>query len=68
MSSETGPEPRWDRDGVSLRFLAPHVPVLLEKRPLVVAAGPELAPDLGLEGEICGSRRSALRAIEAFGA
>lgn len=68
ISIETGPEPRWDRDGVSLRFLAPHVPVLLEKRPLVVAAGPELAPDLGLEGEICGSRRSALRAIEAFGA
>ncbi len=68
LAIETGPAPRWDRDGVSLRFLAPHAPVLLERRPLVVAAGPELAPDLGLEGEICASRRSALRAIEALGA
>ena len=68
LAIETGPAPRWDRDGVSLRFLAPHAPVLLERRPLVVAAGPELAPDLGLAGEICASRRSALRAIEALGA
>lgn len=67
IGMETGPSPRWDRDGASQRFLAPHSPVLLSKRPLVVAAGPEVVPDLGLEGEICYARRSALRAISALG-
>jgi hypothetical protein len=65
---DVGPRPRWDRDGPELGFLSPRLPVTLKRRPLVVAVGPEVAPELGFEGEVVLARQLAERLAERLGA
>jgi hypothetical protein len=57
---DPGPPRRWDRDGGDLRFQRPRIPVWLKRRPLIVTVGPELAPELGFQGEVLCARRVAL--------
>jgi hypothetical protein len=64
---DPGPEPRWDRDGAELRFPSPRQPIWLKRRPPIVAVGPEVAPDLGFEGEILFAHQVACRLIDRLG-
>lgn len=64
---DSGPEPRWDLDGVDLRFPEPRASSALKRRPAIVAVGPELAPDLGIEGELMLARYGARRVAKALG-
>ncbi len=64
---DVGPAPAWDLDATDLRFPELRAPSSLRRRPIVVAVGPEIAPDLGFEGEILGARQTALRVVQALG-
>ncbi len=64
---DVGPAPAWDLDATDLRFPELRAPGSLRRRPIVVAVGPEIAPDLGFEGEILGARQTALRLVRALG-
>lgn len=64
---DVGPQPVWDLDGSDLRFREPRAPSGLRRRPLVVTVGPEIAPELGFEGEVLGARRTALMVADALG-
>ena len=64
---DVGPAPTWDLDSTDLRFPEPRAPSGLRRRPIVVAVGPEIAPDLGFEGEVLGARQTALRLAQALG-
>jgi hypothetical protein len=65
---DPGPQPRWDRDGADLRFPARRQPIWLKRRPPIVAVGPEVAPDLGFEGEVLMANQVARRLIARLGA
>lgn len=63
-----GPTATWDVDGVDLRFPEPRQPLVLKRRPLIAAIGPEVAPELGIEGEMLIARQVADQLIERLGA
>ncbi len=65
---DLGTPPRWDRDAVDHRFLAPRSGGNLRGKPPVVAVGAEVAPGLGFEGELLLARRAALQLAERLGA
>lgn len=64
---ETAPEPRWDLDAGELRFPLPEPPEALRHRLPLGLVGPELAPGLGLEGELLQARRVAIRLLNLLG-
>jgi hypothetical protein len=64
---DPGPAPRWDLDGVELRFHEPRTPEVVKRSPLVLCVGPERAPELGFEGELLLARRAAHTAEIALG-
>ncbi len=64
---DPGPTPGWDRDGSDQRFGLPRPRAVLRQRPSVIAVGPEVAPDLGLEGEVLWARSTALKLVERLG-
>jgi hypothetical protein len=67
VAIDPGPEPRWDLDGVALRFPEARAPEVVKRGPLVLCVGPERAPELGFEGELLLGRRAALLAAAALG-
>ena len=66
VAVDAGPDPRWDLDGVDLRFSELRSPTQLKRRPLIVGAGPEIAPELGFEGEVLFARHTAQRVVRAL--
>lgn len=63
-----GPDPLWDLDSGELCFPLEEPPEALRARGPVVLVGPELAPGLGVEGEILQARRVAIRLAHRLGA
>lgn len=64
---ESTPEPRWDLDSGELRFPLAESPNALRHRLPVAMVGPELAPGLGVEGEVLQARRVAIRLANLLG-
>jgi hypothetical protein len=65
--ADSGPEPRWDLDAQELRFPLAEPPAPLRHRLPLATVGPELAPGLGLEGELLQARRVAIRLVNLLG-
>ena len=64
---DPGPTPLWDLDGGEVRFPTGQPAPGSRPRALVTLAGPELAPGLGVEGEILQARRLAIRLAQRLG-
>jgi hypothetical protein len=68
VQADPGPAARWDLGGDEVRLRGAGWSVVRSRRPLVLSVGPDVAPELGTEGELMVARMAGLWLGQKMGA